>query len=101
PRLPPDSPLFPYTTLFRSTPQPISAAEAIGTSCGIGTACTSLTTTRSVNTDALANVATFSVLPSAPVRVNGRLILPKVARHIVGDRKSTRLNSSHLVISYA
>src|SRR2546426_10861082 len=29
------------------------------------------------------------------------VMLPKTAARIVGDRKSTRLNSSHLVISYA
>src|SRR2546426_6004833 len=31
----------------------------------------------------------------------GRLALPREQQLVAGDRKSTRLNSSHLVISYA
>src|SRR3989454_6495382 len=38
------------------------------------------------------------VMPSAP----GRVIIRNARQHnLKGDRKSTRLNSSHLVISYA
>src|SRR4051794_41661273 len=60
-RRPPRSTLFPYTTLFRSLPQPTPAPVA-GRDDGLG----------------------------------GR-------EHLVlaGDRKSTRLNSSHPSISYA
>src|SRR2546426_1746206 len=72
-RRPPRSTLFPYTTLFRST--------------GITFA-------------ALAHGA-----GSNQMRVTWRLAAWVIsaaafAAHI-GDRKSTRLNSSHLVISYA
>src|SRR2546430_7939215 len=80
-RRPPRSPLFPYTTLFRSngrTPQvdftgvPLQAAEAGG----------NVWTTRA---DAQGH-AHFSALPPGHYRL---------------DRKSTRLNSSHSQISYA
>src|SRR5256885_5238325 len=65
-RRPPRSTLFPYTTLFRSSPIPIITAPWPST-------CTSPPST-------VASMCLASVSP---------------------DRKSTRLNSSHLVISYA
>src|SRR5256885_12764708 len=78
-RRPPRSTLFPYTTLFRST---ITARTKLKT------------------------VEQFEdiVLKSS---LDGSVVLMKdVARVELGadnltDRKSTRLNSSHLVISYA
>src|SRR5207249_12227317 len=101
PRTPPPPTLFPYTTLFRSSgraapaihPQqhpPIGAVHICDRACGI----------------------------KRTVRPGGRelrLILFRqidgaggfaVAAHelraeLVGDRKSTRLNSSHVSISYA
>src|SRR5436309_12307482 len=73
----PSSTLFPYTTLFRSAPE-LSARA--------------------------------SVLPSASDR-NARVVDPSVRwkssstraflSDALGDRKSTRLNSSHVKISYA
>src|SRR5436190_6070038 len=75
-RRPPRSTLFPYTTLFRS-----SAFY------------------RRSNTSERAAFAGPSVLcvdPSADVLAYLRELLRSV-----GDRKSTRLNSSHTVISYA
>src|SRR5256885_8550442 len=79
-RRPPRSTLFPYTTLFRSTiliatglHRPATAAE-IREICGDDVA------------------AKYRV-----VNHNAREL--KEHRHL--DRKSTRLNSSHLVISYA
>src|SRR5438034_6894543 len=64
-RRPPSSPLFPYTTLFRSLPPvpPLLAGPQAAT-------------------------------PNTQNRT-------RVSRTIVRDRKSTRLNSSHTVISYA
>src|SRR5947207_11776711 len=65
-RRPPRSTLFPYTTLFRSDPEPLRhAAER--------------------------------------VRVHHHRHLPGSVggKHAAEDRKSTRLNSSHTVISYA
>src|SRR5256885_6404097 len=73
-RRPPRSTLFPYTTLFRSAQPP-----------------------------------PLGQLPRQPrrgahVRARGLARRAAVAGgpvHAAGDRKSTRLNSSHLVISYA
>src|SRR5258708_30131451 len=76
-RRPPRSTLFPYTTLFRS-----SADRPVR-----GT---------------LARLA----LPALPENTDGpdfpiyRRALPRAGREI-RDRKSTRLNSSHQIISYA
>src|SRR3712207_7368005 len=84
-RRPPRSTLFPYTTLFRSLTTPTGAAM-------------------------LANLAHGSVnyYPSiAPEKIGyGAGIkkfegFPNVVRVAIGDRKSTRLNSSHANISYA
>src|SRR5258705_8319585 len=63
-RRPPRSTLFPYTTLFRSTPPPPNSSY--------------------VRTGLLQESYYSKVEPLAS-----------------GDRKSTRLNSSHLGISYA
>src|SRR5256885_12070567 len=74
-RRPPRSTLFPYTTLFRST-----SVEAL---C-----------------DFAAQLRQLGV-PLALARVKDpvRDLLARVGNP--ADRKSTRLNSSHLVISYA
>src|SRR5256885_12117687 len=76
-RRPPRSTLFPYTTLFRS-----SVGYAAGCAAGCG----------------------LSIQPlSRRGGRSGRRRASRRARRIgeQGDRKSTRLNSSHLVISYA
>src|SRR2546426_5633223 len=70
-RRPPRSTLFPYTTLFRSA-SPRDGGSPPASACGRDGA--SMPTRRSFPS------------PRSPDR---------------GDRKSTRLNSSHLVISYA
>src|SRR5688500_19159267 len=87
-RRPPRSTLFPYTTLFRSrspdwaqvhqaeyraAQQPVIVGE-LGSGC--------------------VGCRTYPVeyVPQHD---------PAVDRYVEGDRKSTRLNSSHLVISYA
>src|SRR2546426_3279928 len=70
-RRPPRSTLFPYTTLFRST------FSDTRTSCP-------------APPNGIAPVSP----PSGGFSIEGDL-------HTEADRKSTRLNSSHLVISYA
>src|SRR5437667_5789333 len=70
-RRPPRSTLFPYTTLFRSPPGELEAELE----------------------DFLRMRLPHYKLPKWLVRVNS---LPRTA-----DRKSTRLNSSHITISYA
>src|SRR5256885_9251798 len=70
-RRPPRSTLFPYTTLFRSVALP--ATLAVGAlPAGLSAA-------------ALRSAFAPSAVPA----------------QLAADRKSTRLNSSHLVISYA
>src|SRR5256885_8547239 len=88
-RRPPRSTLFPYTTLFRS--QPLEGAAITG--CGE------------------CRVGSFRVPQRPLVRISAQCRHPGDGQYHVPtwmgntakrlDRKSTRLNSSHLVISYA
>src|SRR5256885_12814661 len=81
-RRPPRSTLFPYTTLFRSL---LSGRRASGVA---------QRKWRRVVEPARAWAAEEAELLHRPARRDGH-------RSAQGDRKSTRLNSSHLVISYA
>src|SRR2546426_4890435 len=81
-RRPPRSTLFPYTTLFRSLLNGIDAAREIAETCP---------DTQVVLLTALDQERLVTEAVSAGVR---GVVLKT-------DRKSTRLNSSHLVISYA
>src|SRR2546427_8789215 len=95
-RRPPRSPLFPYTTLFRSAYEPLATGFA----------------TQGVSVQTLP-VAHTSLRAARALRRTQRelrsdIILVDMARDIrhaaaasLGDRKSTRLNSSHSQISYA
>src|SRR5256885_12634303 len=80
-RRPPRSTLFPYTTLFRSR----ELLEELAIALGIRT------------------YATVARAGARAARQERRAQLGRrVQEGLVGlDRKSTRLNSSHLVISYA
>src|SRR5256885_16832070 len=73
-RRPPRSTLFPYTTLFRSK---LVASQSSSSGCVGGTPCD-------------PKSSGVRTIPSPKWYCQTRL-----------DRKSTRLNSSHLVISYA
>src|SRR5256885_3905692 len=73
-RRPPRSTLFPYTTLFRSLRAGIIAVIVVGVAI-------------------IALGVIFFVNNSGGSSSSGS--------PTIGDRKSTRLNSSHLVISYA
>src|SRR5256885_12654566 len=81
-RRPPRSTLFPYTTLFRSLHR-----VAVGKILGIRLPERALF----IGLEGMRHVADGCSLP--------RLVL--LLLHHERDRKSTRLNSSHLVISYA
>src|SRR2546426_4214324 len=82
-RRPPRSTLFPYTTLFRSHPNTKNEDGAHGVSIGF-------TTHYALMRERFGDRLT----PGCA----GENVLVETARR---DRKSTRLNSSHLVISYA
>src|SRR5256885_11824621 len=84
-RRPPRSTLFPYTTLFRSVVDGVDAFGAVVQAVGNGCSRGFVDQAQQVDAGELC-------------RILGGLALCIVK---VGDRKSTRLNSSHLVISYA
>src|SRR5256885_8699547 len=84
-RRPPRSTLFPYTTLFRST------------SCPAAVASTGRPSRASLNrrlSNCLACTQVWAARRSSVAVEMGAVLCSE-------DRKSTRLNSSHLVISYA
>src|SRR3712207_6989785 len=82
-RRPPRSTLFPYTTLFRSREKFLAADIGI--------------------TGANFGVAETGTIATITNEGNARLVtsVPPVHVVVMGDRKSTRLNSSHANISYA
>src|SRR5207253_11130747 len=100
PPLPPLSALFPYTTLFRSYLREISYALGRILPAGSATAIAYLkgTTYRPVglliSTSLLTLWTASGVMISWMEGFRNAYQLPK-------DRKSTRLNSSHVAISYA
>src|SRR5256885_10167120 len=79
-RRPPRSTLFPYTTLFRS-------AQIVELRFFAG-----------MNVEEVSEVLE---LPKRTVEAEWTVIRATLRKEISADRKSTRLNSSHLVISYA
>src|SRR5207249_11777258 len=87
---PPTSTLFPYTTLFRSHPNEIVREQYVG----------QLAVRCDLPAETLARA-----LARGPRRGSGGGAHVEQAREprrsAVGDRKSTRLNSSHVSISYA
>src|SRR5256885_3200019 len=91
-RRPPRSTLFPYTTLFRSPAATPLAEIAPTTKRELMERFDEWVTDPKLGLDALRR---FTVDPR-------RIGQPFLGRYAVWeDRKSTRLNSSHLVISYA
>src|SRR5947208_5898455 len=91
---PPRSTLFPYTTLFRSDGEPRRRRL---NDARLGIPDPHVRQHRTIDREAVAfdgNPAAFDRLQRVDVRDDGR-------GHGPGDRKSTRLNSSHQIISYA
>src|SRR5438034_4654875 len=89
PRTPPST-LFPYTTLFRSD----AATGIITTVAGNGTAGFG-------GDDGPATAAQLTDPSGIALDASGNLFIADRLRVRRVDRKSTRLNSSHTVISYA
>src|SRR5689334_24761620 len=88
-RLPPTSTLFPYTTLFRSGNVSLKQLNDVMIN-RLG-----ITPERAAVTVSTATIGNhFSDLGHV---LGGKMTL----NHLGGDRKSTRLNSSHSSISYA
>src|SRR5256885_11574863 len=89
-RRPPRSTLFPYTTLFRSVQEQVDGDVVHSLQVALETL-------------AVAAVGIFEHghLALALAVDDGHGVLERQLLEVHRDRKSTRLNSSHLVISYA
>src|SRR5262245_62560437 len=93
--LPPRSTLFPYTTLFRSFKRSVGFVAPF--TLNVFKNCVALVLL-AATTVALGQTRTLSVPPQDLILI---LISGAIGIGISEDRKSTRLNSSHLGISYA
>src|SRR5258708_24159727 len=87
-RRPPRSTLFPYTTLFRSVKKPKQTESRILNLLRQK----EMVAPPRVNCDQLAGTMPTLLSPTPQFTLGGATI---------SDRKSTRLNSSHQIISYA
>src|SRR2546426_4547409 len=85
-RRPPRSTLFPYTTLFRSVERGVTRNARLNP--------------RSASGQVIPTTLNASALRDPERKVIGAIGVLRDMRELE-DRKSTRLNSSHLVISYA
>src|SRR5262245_64663150 len=86
--------LFPYTTLFRSTRARADDAQETR----------QLVEKAKLSAEQFQTDSNMGALRDYAKKARGMLILPQMLRAafiVGGDRKSTRLNSSHLGISYA
>src|SRR5207244_12570593 len=101
-RAPTESPtLFPYTTLFRSfAPKGWAFCNGQLLPLSQNTALFSLLGT-TYGGDGKSNFALPNLQGSAGLHVGGNQPGPGLSIYDLGDRKSTRLNSSHQIISYA
>src|SRR5207249_5520340 len=98
---PPNSPLFPYTTLFRSAiarrnPSPQQPGD-------IDREITPDSVIRPAGTRRKAQTRSITAISAEDygARQDGAAIVAGNSWLYRGDRKSTRLNSSHVSISYA
>src|SRR3712207_8751099 len=98
-RRPPRSTLFPYTTLFRSEGTMVDTWATVGSCAQIG---------RNVHLSGGAGIGgVLEPLQANPTIIEDGCFIgarAEVAEGVIvgeGDRKSTRLNSSHANISYA
>src|SRR5207249_6360139 len=92
-RRPTSSTLFPYTTLFRSVEAPHALARYFAYKGSVAVNGVSLTVNQ------VEDVVEQGTLAGCRISIN--LIPHTIAVTTLKDRKSTRLNSSHVSISYA
>src|SRR5258708_37946574 len=99
-RRPPRSPLFPYTTLFRS----VAPGSVVGFTVGLVAGAVGVAGAPVVGV-ASPPVVGVVVAPGLVVPPGSLfpppVVFPPALNDPGGDRKSTRLNSSHQIISYA
>src|SRR5439155_14304723 len=88
-RRPPRSPLFPYTTLFRSLRDQLTRAEALLAMC------------RKMDVDPTAAMNRFAEARTRLESDDFQEAMANIRSAMASDRKSSRLNSSHVAISYA
>src|SRR5258708_27404394 len=86
-RRPPRSTLFPYTTLFRSSQDKQKPSMVAGHSLG--------------EFSALVTNGALSFEDGLKLVSKRAMAMQKACEQNPSDRKSTRLNSSHQIISYA
>src|SRR5690625_6284069 len=102
----PRSPLFPYTTLFRSL-APRRADESLAdlavrverALARLDSTCGGCTVVLAAHADVIA--AVIGTVVEAPTEAWDVFRIAPGTLSVVRDRKSTRLNSSHVAISYA
>src|SRR4051794_41542701 len=96
-RRPPRSPLFPYTTLFRSREAGSTAAQELAFTLANGFAYVEAARATGLAVDDFAPRLSFFF----NAHIDFFEEIGKYRASPVADRKSTRLNSSHPSISYA
>src|SRR5207253_9415611 len=96
-RPPPTPPLFPYTTLFRSHFIASYGYLAIFLLMAAESACIPIPSELIMT---FGGALAAGAVPGSSLSLAG-VIIAGVAGNVAGDRKSTRLNSSHVAISYA
>src|SRR3712207_8550857 len=94
-RRPPRSTLFPYTTLFRSVMGDYTADDNANLRMTSGVN-NNIKVGRSWSNEGQFQAQSGAAIPVSPLSAAGATTLSNS-----GDRKSTRLNSSHANISYA
>src|SRR5437867_3723379 len=95
---PPRAPLFPYTTLFRSTG---TSAPSMASARVSGSSVTRSAPRRSNRGSGLIRTVITTSPADSPSRIPAPRSLMRAPSATPADRKSTRLNSSHRTISYA
>src|SRR5439155_10217206 len=98
---PPQPPLFPYTTLFRSAAGNPNNIPGLNVNLTPGVVPGDIGLAQSFNKDAANGRHTYATNGGATVAVATGSISGVVRTGAsIKDRKSTRLNSSHVAISY-